>query len=419
MSGIVPRILEISSHDPVSVLSDARNFVRKWLSSNGAQFNERGDVVNSLAKNRQQILEEMFLDYETLVKSYNTEQRGLPREERVPIKPINEKLLTYAFGEVCYQVQHAIKQEMIDSIACTQENLEPLKQFIAAIIGPNASFDNTVAVFAHWIWCIKRNMKNLHISYHIMPVLYSKEHGSGKSESLKYLLKHINAYRLNVALTQIVDARIAKSMSENFVCVLDEMAGAARTDLESLKKKITEDYTDARVLGTHQVIKLKQACCFIGTSNKPVSEMVFDTGMRRFYQVNCPEKLNWAELARINYLELWKGIDDSRENGYILDRMEEIKLEQAAMATEEEIDTFLKALNIKPGTTEVKTQDLFDMYRNWCIDNGFKPYNSSWMGRKLSNRRIDKVQKNDIDGTSTRYYLINSDYVKYNSASQH
>jgi hypothetical protein len=344
-------------------------------------------------------------------------QRELPRDERQPIKPISEKLITYAFGELCFQVHHAKREEMIASIRCEVENLEPLKQFIAAIIGSNASFENTVAVFAHWLWCIKRNMRNLHIAYHIMPVLYSKEHGSGKSEALKFLLKHINAYRLNVALTQIVDARNAKSMSENFVCVLDEMAGAARTDLESLKKKITEDYTDARVLGTHQVIKLKQACCFIGTSNKPVSEMVFDTGMRRFYQVNCPEKLNWAELAKVDYLALWRGIDDSRENGYILDRMDAIKEEQASMATEEEIDVFLKALNISPGTIAIKSQDLFEMYRNWCVDNGFKPYNSIWMGRKLSNRRISKEIRTDSEGTQSRYYLINSNFVKYNSAS--
>jgi hypothetical protein len=221
------------------------------------------------------------------------------------------------------------------------------------------------------------------------------------------LIGPINNFRLNISLDQMGDDRYFKSMSENYVIVFDEMQGADRTDIDALKKQVTIDDNDYRPLGTNEVFKVRQSCSFIGATNRPVAEQIVDsTGMRRFWQINCLDRLDWAVLSSIDYVAMWKGIDESKVDGYILPQISSIRAKQENMVAKDQITMFIESNGLisRDGVTkEVTAAMMYQFYRTWAENNGFKPMDNSWFGRRLSSRGISSSAKKIKDKTYNVY----------------
>lgn len=233
--------------------------------------------------------------------------------------------------------------------------------------------------------------------------------------ALNKLIEPLQNYRLNIKMNQMTDDRYFFSMAENYVVVFDEMQGASRTDIDSLKNQITNDWNDARRLGTNDVFKVRQACSFIGATNKPVSEQVIDpTGMRRFWEVKTLEKLDWELLESIDFNKMWQGIDESRKDGYITEHIEKVAKAQNEMVLEDDFDCFMDDLNLKAAESDdddavaIPVKTIFNMYKSWAMDNGHRIYNKAWFGRKLKNKGIEQRQKK-VNGLNQRCYFFHSD----------
>jgi predicted P-loop ATPase len=87
------------------------------------------------------------------------------------------------------------------------------------------------------------------------------------------------------------------------------------------------------VLGKNSDTLVVNRATFIGTTNKDISRLIFDdTGMRRFYQIDCLAKIDWAVTEEVNYQRLWKSVDETQESPLLddADLLTDIKRTQAS-----------------------------------------------------------------------------------------
>lgn len=393
-------------------LLDPRHYVATYLLEKDIKVNERGELQHSSNKNTLQLFDTMWLDYLELVNQVNksvavlNENRKRGESKTSTITPIKDKVMQTALNELITEQKLAYRSLVLAVFKCVQEDLNPLLTFVEALTGRQDKAD--VAVLAHWLWQVKVKMANKSPSYHLMPIFFGKQEG-GKTVALNKLIAPINNFRLNINLDQMGDDRYFRAMSENYVIVFDEMQGAQRTDIDALKKQVTIDYNDYRPLGTNEIFKVRQSCSFIGATNRPVSEQIVDsTGMRRFWQLNCMDKLKWDLLNSIDYVAMWRGIDETRIDGYVLDQIDAIRAKQEDMVAKDDLHTYLEIKNIvtKTGPTrKLTTSEFYKDYKQWALDNGFKPLNSVWWARKLANKGL-RSKRGTESGTSYTYYEV-------------
>lgn len=387
-------------------LKDPRTFVSTYFESKGIIVDERGTLKTKSGKNNEEVFDTMYLDYISIVGHHNTEEKMKAPAFRKTVSPIPEKTLLKAMFELIANKKANHRIEVINSLKCTNPSMEIVTRFIKAVTGSEDASD--VAVIAHWMWSVKRKMLNESVVYHIMPILFGKQEG-GKSVALNRLIGPVNNFRLNISMNEMADSRYYKAMADSYCVVFDELQGASRTDVDSLKRQITTEENDYRPLGTNQVFKVKQNCSFIGATNRSVSEQIIDvTGMRRFYELHCQDKLDWDLLGSINYLEFWQSIDENKEEGYMLDQIDNVREKQKSLVAADEITTFMEdnSLIVGNGTCKkVPVSDLFDSYKSWAIDNGFQIKTINWFSRALSGKGFVKG-KHRVGNKTVNYFSI-------------
>lgn len=184
--------------------------------------------------------------------------------------------------------------------------------YIKALTGETDVLD--VAVMNHFIWQVKRKLLKMPVTGHIMPVMVG-ESGSGKSTALFKLLSPLGDLIKTSQLTTLADSREYAIFTRYYVVCFDEMAKAARADVESLKQMITSDTVNYRLLGTNSQMTGRNVSTFIGTSNNDVQDTIKDpTSARRYYQLNCQERCDWETINAINYGDLWTAVDPLQDS---------------------------------------------------------------------------------------------------------
>lgn len=294
------------------------------------------------------------------------------------VKALSESLLLHAFTEHVHRAMLAERERFVYTLVCEEENLEPLQTFVRAILPRDVEesiFEMNVAVLSHWIWQVKKKMKGENPIWHIMPILCGKG-GSGKSLAVeKYLLSPISAYVISANLNELTDSRFTRSLSENFVAYCEELAGARTTDMNSLKALITANTQDYRPLGKNDVVKVQQACSLIGCSNESVHEQIKDkTGNRRFFQIDCPDKLDWPVFDTIDYMELWRGVDEKREDGYIKPFLALVQQKQSTERYLSSPEEFLLE-RAKDSALSWERMIVYAGYGAWCEERGHRRVN--------------------------------------------
>jgi hypothetical protein len=381
------------------MISDPRKFVRTWLTKHGVTIDERGGLQSEDNRDNIEIFKTLYLDYCEQISCFNYKaDKKIKREGKDIVQDALEELISIHVSEERKKIFESIK-------SIGTNNLIPLKNFIQAVTGNTEP--SVVAVMAHYLWNIKRRMIGKDTSFQLMPILFGAQNG-GKSIAVKRLLSPLNTLSQCLSLPAVIDPRAQMSFSKTFAVIVDEMAGAHKTDVDALKNLITATDMDIRKLHTNTVIKVKQNVNLIGTTNRPVAEIIYDpTGSRRFYEIRTLPKLDWNTINSINYLELWQGINENKDRGYYEEFQKEIVAEQQDLIGLEELQVFLDFHKVKPGIRELSAQTLYETYRRWCETNGVnKPINSIWFGRKLSGKGFKKPTQKSIRGKNTLVYLI-------------
>ena len=105
---------------------------------------------------------------------------------------------------------------------------------------------------------------------------------------------------------------------------------------------------------------------FIGTTNKDISRLIFDdTGMRRFYQIDCKSRLDWDITQRVEYLKLWRSVDERAETPLLKDpeHFGAIRRLQNAKRQIPMLEKWLRERKHSPYVTEtVKAQAFYEEF---------------------------------------------------------
>ena len=262
-------------------------------------------------------------------------------------------------------------------------------------------------VIAHFLWLAKRPMFGKQARDHMMPVIYGRKQRQGKSEAVKKLLSPINGLWFPGKFSDLTDDRNAEFFESNYVMLMDEMRGAKKADIEATKERITAETISYRVLYSHRMWICKNNCTLIGTSNHPLSLIVQDpTGMRRFYELEVKDKCNWDMINSVDYLALWRGIDENRDEPYIESSRKEIEEQQELNRSLCPVEEWITENLIESGEVQNECNELYSHFDHFCRNANIRPEKKSHFYKKLKKfLNADRKKSN-----SKSYYYLNSSF---------
>lgn len=434
-------MITIKTTSAIEVMSNPYLFVQNWLKNQSISITENGYLHDPSGRKRDHIEKALWLDYLEQIRPIKALASKKARDDKSYIREIAQLAEKGAYeaveklkkektssDRVSYPIQLSQKElfaaldvligdtrlaalkSLKTRLACTGENLDPIRNFVTAVTGQTRDID--VMAMSHFLWQIKRKIFGMPVRDHLMVIVYGGQ-GVGKSIAVERLLSVISSYTLNIEVTALNNPSGYRILGENYAAVFDELQGAKRADVDALKRLTTATTTDSRTLHTQNNEKNLQNCAFIGTTNKPVNLNFFDTtGMRRFYELKSTFT-DRKTLNSIDYLALWQGIDENRETLYIDSVREELKQAQEQLVSKDEILIFLEEKNWIPNehdeVTVYAASRVFEEFQLWAGLNGFQPINSVLFGKRLTAlNSLEKFRK----GNGYFYKIRNSETPK-------
>ena len=141
---------------------------------------------------------------------------------------------------------------------------------------------------------------------------------TGKTQAIIKLFKPFKELVDTMMLDAIADERHDFRLTSNAIIFFDEMAATRKVNVEALKNKITSKWLNYRPLGKTTRVQGKNFASFIGTSNSHVADIIHDpTSSRRYFEYWVAQRCNWSEINTIDYIQLWRGIDEGNNTTYI------------------------------------------------------------------------------------------------------
>lgn len=344
------------------------------------------------------------LDYETRV------QIELSDPKRITLVGIRAKLIKQnSLMDLGYndnQIDHALNDWVVTEKnkiigALTKEILYNPRQkedadimwniFIESITGTN--IDETKLVMKHFIWQIKRKMFNKSVDYHMMPVMKG-EQGIGKSSIIRSLLSPIKEFVADTNFNAITEDK-NHNLWKNFVLVFDEMGRSTNNNIEEIKRRITAEQFTSRIMKTNTDTIVENKATFIGSTNRDISSMIIDnTGMRRFFQIECLSSFDWMVTNSIDFLMLWRSIDENAktpllQDGDLFNKIGAIQEEKRFITIVEE---FLKERKYCASVEKIKALTFFQEFQQYEKDHtAMNKYTSAKFGKDVMEvfHRID------------------------------
>lgn len=372
-------------------LTSARVFVERWAATQKS--------INAVG------LASLHLDYIEAVTMYNSK---LNSKKDKGIRPLPRYVLDCAFEEYLLGLPAIQRKELQKALAFEENNLEPLKMWVAAVTG---SWDEVnVKVMAHWCWLVKRRMFERSVVHHIMPLIVSDKQGGGKSTAVHNLITPLNGLSMELKVPQITDERSTTLFCNCLVGFLDEMAGASKVDIDDFKRNVTSNTLMYRPMRTNAQVRVPNLCSFIGSSNNSIFEIIKDTtGIRRFFEIRALDKLDWAVIDGINYASLWKGIDENLSRGYIEEVQVEVAEHQKKSLIRDEVAVFLEDYLVMPtGSSKVVSgKHLYAEFQKHCIDSGIRfVIARQTFYKKLREKGLQADYRRDAGKSNTWFFAV-------------
>lgn len=356
-----------------SLICDARKYVEFWVKTNNLTAQK---ITSDFAAAQS----DLMLDYSRFRRTVNTALNS----KHVGEKDAHLAAALQRYVDGAYVIE---RQKTIEKLKCTKPDLSPLVAWVEAICGTVNEVD--VAVIAHWCWMVKTKAENKNTVYEIMPVLFGPQ-GSGKTTAINHLIAPLKNFQLDLQLDKIGDERYSDGLSKNLIVFFDELSGANKTEMNCLKRIISTHTISYRKMYSHSVSSVKQACSFIGCTNRNTFEVLWDpTGARRFWEIQTLPKVAWEKINEIDYEALWKGIDENLLEGYMTENVvTAMNKVQTQNTIEDAVSSFIATFGMT-GAGEKAEVDLTSMYRHFdhfCRNAGEKVISRNRLKNQLKAR---------------------------------
>lgn len=242
----------------------------------------------------------------------------------------------------------------------------PTESWITAVCGKPSELDTVVV--KHFIWQVKRKLAGLPVEQHIMPVVVGPS-GAGKSVAVSRLIEPLRAAALQTDMSIFSDQFSRRAFARNFVVFFDELHGSDNADVNAMKQIITAPVIEWRAMRSERVMSAPQNSTFIGCSNEPVRDRIKDsTSSRRFWQINCGDKIDWNAINGIDYLVLWRSVDENA-SAPILEHLSEIrKIQESEIRIKDPVEQWVeeKCEIVTFNESSLTTSELYESFKVFC-----------------------------------------------------
>lgn len=385
------------------VLSNPRLYLEYWAQTYNYQI--KANAFSTL-----------YLDHREDVGAF------LKAHPSFKFKSLTRLDLEAALEEFLNELPNIRRKELAKALVCTKEDLTLITAWVKAVTGSDNADD--VHIMAHWLWLVKRNALDLPVVYHIMPIVTSPKQGGGKSTAIHALIKPVQDLTLELKVPQVVDERSFTMFTNYLVGFFDEMAGAEKVEISDFKRVVTSSTLTYRPMRTNAQISIKNRCSSIGASNSVLYEIVKDTtGLRRFFPLNALDLLDHAAINAIDYIALWRGIDEQRSRGYFELVKDTVAKKQDELAMKDEVQLFLEEHGVMPTSLETKTVNGKHLYNEYIIhtkNSGIKfPVSAQTFYKKLRTLGLQATRKADDRKVLTWYFAVSPEAVLDNEKRLH
>jgi predicted P-loop ATPase len=234
----------------------------------------------------------------------------------------------------------------------------------------------------------------LDVTRHLFPVLQGKQN-SGKSTAVRKLLEPIKLFYSSRSLDMLNDSKELAVLARKNVIWFDEMSKASKADVDAIKLYTTSETVSYRILYSQNEATLRNVSTFIGCSNKSFVDIFYDpTGARRFYELKCQDKINHSKINKIDYIELWKSVDENDSNPPIEAHMKELEEAQEKIKALDSVEEFMIEEKLIPKANSeiitVPSNELYNAYTQWMKSQSrHSMFTKTKMGRRLTELGIE------------------------------
>lgn len=243
----------------------------------------------------------------------------------------------------------------------------PVEAWVTAVCGKPSTLDTIV--MKHFIWQVKRKLAGLSVEQHCMPIAVGRS-GIGKSVAVSRLIEPLRAVALQTDMTIFSDPFSRRAFARNFLVFFDELQGSDSADVNAMKQVITAPVIEWRAMRSERVMSAPQNSTFIGCSNDPVRDRIKDnTSSRRFWQVNCADQIDWEAINRIDYLTLWRSVDE-KAPAPILAHLSEIrKIQESEIRVKDILEQWVEenCEVVSFDESEITTSGLYESFKDFCL----------------------------------------------------
>lgn len=255
------------------------------------------------------------------------------------------------------------------------------------------------AILKKFMWQVKRKAYGLAVTDHLMPVITGKQ-GGGKSTLVTNMMQPIVD---SMKVTNFGDVANDKLIDlwESAVLFMDEMSGARKADMNTVKQAITASTLTRRPMRSNDTVTVKQMATFIGCSNDSLGEIIKDpTGVRRFAELEFTDTPDWSAMNEIDWLMLWRSVDE-RSADPSAKSFDLLKAQQEANRFQDSVETWA-GLNGGKFKSPAAATELHTLFRDWEKE-AFPSRNTdlNTFGRRLAaliNQRLlpgwERIRKN-------------------------
>lgn len=369
-------------------MHDPRIWLDNWIHSKGIKI-KPGQILEMKGKETpiNNIVQEMNCDFIS----------HKPKKSRITLPSLKDALELKILA-----MNEEVLRQAIATMKYKPDPNENMKEFVRALIGRDD--DVVESVLRHFCWQAKRKIFCKDVFDHLMPIIYGSKQRQGKSSAIKKFLSPINGFWCNAKISDITDDKKAKMFTTNFAIFFDEMQGATKTDMESIKERLTSDFISFRPLYQDQVVSIRNNATPIGVTNKPLELMLRDsTGMRRFFQIDIENKCDWDAINKIDFKALWQDIDENRQTTYIESFRDQIEAVQEEIRDKCSVEQWIEEFSINKGGMRNVMSEVYSAYTYYCRNSGMHPDPKRIFGIKI--RELLKVRSLAVNGV--RYYDLN------------
>lgn len=255
----------------------------------------------------------------------------------------------------------------------------------------------------HWMCQVKRKVLGLNTPWALW-INYYGGTGIGKTKYLEDFAAPFGDFSMLTSISKLLDEerQIAK-LTSSFIINLDELsvnnretqysdkdATLSRDQQATLKSLLTQTKNTTRVMGGQKQATRRLTFSCISSANEHLYDIIYDEKtMRRYFEFECTvdRVTDFKRLEQIkeHILEMWRGVDESREDGYWNPQCsvwKEVAEEQSRYyPTNTTTANWITARGVEACSPEQRerVQDLFDDYKIFCKERGnYSKSQSKW-----------------------------------------